>query len=79
MNANLLRARIVERGESQKSTASAIGMSENSLCRKLAGKREFTLGEVSRLCAFLEIENPAPIFLPRPSQKCNDRKEARHE
>lgn len=72
MNANLLRAKIVERGETQKSTAHAIGMSENSLCRKLAGKREFTLGEVSELCAFLGIENPASIFLPKMSQKCND-------
>ncbi len=72
MNANLLRARMVERGQTQKSTARAVGMSENSLCRKLAGKREFTLGEVSRLCNFLAIEDPGAIFLPEASQISND-------
>lgn len=72
MNGNLLKAKIAERGETQGSVAKAVGMSPNSLNRKIGGKRDFTLGEVNRLCDYLQIQNPADIFLSRSSQKCND-------
>ena len=58
----MLKAKIVEKGESQKSVAMAIGISENSLSRKIAGKREFRLSEVLKLCDFLKIDNPIDIF-----------------
>ena len=62
VNANLLKAKIIESGETQKSVAKAIGISENSLSRKIKGKREFRLSEVLKLCDFLNIDNPCPIF-----------------
>lgn len=63
MNANLLRAKIKEHGETQETTARAIGISPNSLSRKINGKRDFTLYEVSKLCKYLNICDPTPIFL----------------
>lgn len=72
MNANLIRAKMAEKGVTQGETAQAITISVNSLSRKMNGKREFTLSEVIRLCEFLEIENPASVFLPQKSQICND-------
>ena len=62
MNINLLKAKIAEKGETQKSVAAAIGISENSLSRKINGTREFRLSEVLRLCDFLNIDNPCSIF-----------------
>lgn len=62
MNTNLLKAKIAEKGETQKSVAKAIGISENSLSRKLNGIREFRLSEVLSLCGFLDIDNPKDIF-----------------
>lgn len=62
MNANLLKAKITEKGETQKSVAKAIGISENSLSRKINGVREFRLSEIFNLCDFLDIENPKDIF-----------------
>ena len=63
MNANKLRAKMKENGMSQNSVAEKIGISSNSLSRKLLGKREFTLSEVTALCQVLSIENPQEIFL----------------
>ena len=72
MNANLLRAKIAEKGETQGRTAIAVGMSPNSLSRKLKGERDFTLGEVIAICEYLNISDPTPIFLPELSQICNE-------
>lgn len=63
MNANKIRAKIVERGMTQGEVAKKIGISPNSLSRKLLGKRDFSLSEVLSLCAVLEIEDPQDIFL----------------
>ena len=63
MDANKLRAKITENGLSQNSVAKKMGISSNSLSRKLLGKREFTLSEVVALCEVLNIENPQEIFL----------------
>ncbi|MEG0430274.1 MAG: helix-turn-helix transcriptional regulator [Anaerovoracaceae bacterium] len=62
MNRNLLRGRIAEKGLTQQELANKIGISNNSLSRKMLGKRQFALGEVIRICDVLEIENPKEIF-----------------
>lgn len=62
MNGNLLKAKIVEKGYTQQKLAKEVGMSGNSMNRKVAGKREFTLSEVVAICDVLEIRNPVEIF-----------------
>jgi len=62
MNANLLRGKIKEKGYTQTQCAELVGMSANSLSRKLNGEREFTVEEAVRLCRVLEITDPASIF-----------------
>lgn len=62
MNVNLLRGRMAEKQVTQGLLAAEIGMSENSLSRKLSGKREFRLSEVVAICEKLEIDNPKEIF-----------------
>ncbi len=62
MNVNKLKAKFVEHGMTQNDVAKSIGIANNSLSRKLAGKSEFTLGEVVRLCRVLEIAEPTEIF-----------------
>lgn len=74
MNTNLLRAKIVEKGYTQKKLAAAIGISELSLSRKMCGKREFRLSEVDGICRILGIDNPTVIFLCKSSQISNDKK-----
>ncbi len=71
MDANLLRAQMVKKGKTQSQVAKAIGISENSMSRKLLGKREFRLSEVQKLCSYLDILDPKEIFLPSLSQICN--------
>ena len=63
MNANKLRAKIKEKGLTQEKVAEIIGISENSLSRKLNGKKHFRLGEVILLCKALQIDNAEEIFL----------------
>lgn len=63
MNANKIKAKIVERGMTQGEVAKMIGISPNSFSRKLLGKRDFSLSEVMSLCTVLELENPQDIFL----------------
>lgn len=76
INANLLKAKIMENGENQCSTAKAIGISANSLGRKINGKSEFTVSEIVGISKFLHIDRPCEIFLPSLSQICNDIKTA---
>lgn len=63
MNVNLLKGKMAEKQITQVILASKIGMSENSLSRKMSGKREFRLSEVVEICKVLDIDNPKPIFL----------------
>ena len=66
MQANLLKAKMVEAGHTQRSLAREINMSENSLSSKLSGRRAFDLDEVSSICNVLHIEDSkdkANIFL----------------
>ena len=62
MNACLIRGKIAEAGLTQGEVAKMAGMSSNSLSRKLLGKRDFKLSEVSSLFMILSIQNPAPYF-----------------
>lgn len=65
MNANKIRAKIIEKGLNQGRVASIIGISQNSFSRKLSGKRDFSLSEVIALCDALEVENPKEIFFEK--------------
>lgn len=62
MNSNLLRGKIAEKGYTQEKLAKEVGISSNSLSRKLLGKREFTLTEVVSICRVLDIVDPVNIF-----------------
>ena len=63
MNANKVRARIKEKGMTQGEVAKLMGISQNSLSRKLLGQREFSLSEVVSLCSILEFDDAKNIFL----------------
>ena len=66
MQANLLRAKMVEAGYSQRKLAKAVNMSENSLSSKITGRRPFDVNEAISICNVLNItsnEDKANIFL----------------
>lgn len=71
MNANLLKAALAERGMNQAQLARKIGISTNSMSRKMNGKRDFTLSEVLAISHALQLEQPQLIFFADTSQKCN--------
>ena len=58
-----LRARFTELGLTQAEVAEKIGISANSLSRKLNGRQDFKLSEVRSLCKVLAIDNQAEFFL----------------
>ena len=62
MRKNLLRAALAEKGFTQKEFAKIIGMSENSLSRKINGRREFTVTEAATICSILDLSAPVDIF-----------------
>lgn len=76
MNANLLRGKMAEKRMSQSELAKRIGMSENSLSRKLLGTRDFRLAEVIKIIDELQIENPGEIFfatiIPKMQRSINE-------
>lgn len=72
MNSNLLRAALAQQGMTQGKLAELVGISPNSLSRKLNGKRQFTLGEVEAISRVLELQNPAAFFFDRKSQIRNE-------
>lgn len=57
-----LRGIIAERGLSKKQVASAIGISEKTFYLKMK-KGVFGTDEAIKMAKFLNIENPAEIFL----------------
>lgn len=73
MNYLILRGKMAEAGYTQKRLAHAIGISPQSLNRKLKGKRQFTVGEAAAIseCLSLDVTVKAQIFLSGISQKCN--------
>lgn len=62
MQANLIKAKMAEKNMRQFELADELGMSANSLSRKLSGKREFTIAEATAMCEILGLSNPADIF-----------------
>lgn len=66
LDAQKLKGKIVEAGMTQGELAKTIGISQNTLTRKLTGRRDFTVGEVVRICDALHITDngqKAQIFL----------------
>ena len=55
MNANKLKAKIVENGLNVSKTAELIGVSKSSLYRKLNGNDKLTIGEAAQLKHILEL------------------------
>ena len=61
LNTNLLKSEFIKNGFTQKKVAEKIGISENSLSRQLAGKRDFTLTEVNQLISLLNLSDEKNI------------------
>lgn len=55
VKSNLLKAKMTEKGYTQKSLASAIGISAASLNYKINNIREFKVSEMRKICDLLEI------------------------
>lgn len=62
MKHNILRGLIVTAGMTQGYVARELGISENSLSKKINGLRPFKLNEVSKLCEMFNIKDPVPVF-----------------
>ena len=75
LNSNLLRAAMAEKGFNQAQLARAIGISQNSMSRKIKGKREFRLSEVAAITEVLGLQAPQLIFLPESSQMRNSKED----
>ena len=66
MSSNKLKGKIAEAGYSQRSLASELGMSKNTLNSKVNGKVPFNTVEIERICKKLGIYDSAEkaaIFL----------------
>lgn len=50
-----------------------VGMSANSMSRKIKGKREFTVAEADKISCILNIPEPGKIFLTESSQIRNEK------
>lgn len=66
MNTNALRGKMAERRKTQRLIAKELGITPQTLSRKLAGKRQFTVEEASKLCEVLGLSGRerTNIFLP---------------
>ena len=63
INANLLKAKIVENGTTIESVAKGIGIDPATFSRKMYGKSsDFYCHEIIDICKFLGIRDPVPIF-----------------
>ena len=62
MNYGKLRGAMAEKGVSQAELAQLIGISLNSLNRKLNGRTDFTVKEASEIASALDIEDPVTCF-----------------
>jgi hypothetical protein len=61
INTQALRGIIVSKGETQRSVAKKIGVSETAFYRKM-NRGIFNSNEMYELVKLLSIENPVPIF-----------------
>jgi len=66
IDSNRLAGRIIAAGYTRTSLAKELGMSKNTLCDKVNGKRPFNTVEIQSMCEKLGItscEEKAQIFL----------------
>ena len=66
MNHAKLRGKIAESGRTQAQIAADLGISPNTMTKKMNNRAEFNLSEVIKLCEILEIRSAnekAEIFL----------------
>lgn len=61
VNVRLLKAYMVKAGYTQKSLAKELGITEQTLTRKLK-KRVFGTDEAAKIVSLLEIDNPEAVF-----------------
>lgn len=61
VNVNLLKAYMVKAGYTQKMLAKKLGISEQTLTRKLK-KRVFGTDEAAKIVELLNISNPQAVF-----------------
>ena len=61
VNVRLLRAYMVKAGYTQKSLAKELGITEQTLTRKLK-RRVFGTDEAAKIVSLLEIDNPEAVF-----------------
>lgn len=61
VNVNLLKSYMVRAGYTQKKLAQELGISEQTLTRKLK-KRVFGTDEASKIVELLSIDNPQAVF-----------------
>lgn len=57
-----LKALIVSNGYTQKDVAIKLGLSVQSLNKKIHNKSEFKASEINNLCSILNVENGTAIF-----------------
>ncbi len=79
LNSNKLRGKISEAGLNQRKLAQMTGISENTMSRKIQGRRCFNTDEIDKICTALKITNnleKAEIFLSNASHKRDETKTA---
>lgn len=59
---NLLKAKIIENGLTQKKMAELLKISLQSFNYKINNKREFTVSEIVKICDLLKIKNKDTYF-----------------
>lgn len=66
VNVNLLKSYMVKAGYTQKELAKSLGISEQTLTRKLK-KRVFGTDEAAKIVELLNIDDPKAVFFRRMS------------
>lgn len=82
MNYARLRGKTRELGLRQADVAAAAHMSESTYSLKLAGKSQFTLGEVRAIVQYLQIPTediPAYFFTPESLENCTNKETDQNE
>ena len=66
VNSRLIKGKMVIKGYTQRRVSKVLGISEGTLSSKINNRSPFTLGEIEKICAMLDIEDNAEkikIFL----------------
>lgn len=62
MNKALLEYKMKEKGKSISDMCSVLNISRSAFYRKCNGTSEFTLSEIQKITAFLNLDSPVEIF-----------------